>query len=72
MKTHFLSRYEVVNSVPVYGITYEDNENGVSWETKEIKFSNERDRQIYIDEYLSKWASNIKTFDTSLYALEAK
>ncbi len=71
MQAHFFSRYEVVNSVPVYGVTYEDIENGV-WKEKEIKFSNEKDRQIYIDEYLSKWASNIKTFDTSLYALEAK
>lgn len=71
MKTHFLSRYEVVNSVPVYGITYEEADEGV-WVKREIKFSNEKDRQLYIDEYLSKWASNIKTFNTSLYALEAK
>jgi hypothetical protein len=68
---HFLSRYEVVNSTPVYGVTYEAGDDGV-WTTKEIRFSNEKDRQIYIDEYLSTWASNIKTFDTSLYALERK
>lgn len=50
--THFLSRYEVVNSTPVYGITYEVGDDGV-WTTREIRFSNEKDRQIYIDEYLS-------------------
>jgi len=71
MQAHFFSRYEVIKSVPVFGVTYEDIENGI-WREKEIKFSNEKDRQIYIDEYLSKWASNIKTFDTSLYALEEK
>ena len=44
---HFLERYKVVNSTPVYGVSYEEDDEGIWVKRGNVVFKRKRQTDIH-------------------------